>query len=789
MPTIGEIMLQRPVGPAGFFKVTCLVAVVSWISAPPAAGQNIAGTLLEAEDFWQKVSSAPGFARPYREPAASARKVLVGFSEEGYVLYRFQVAAAGKHAVWLRYAANKSVQLGVDLDPQGTPAFTKLTMPGTGGLRGPDVWGWARLYDTHLAAGLHTLAMHKTSLRPDCIYVTTSSLKPTDAVIQADPYAHLKPAQRALLKIPLAKVRPTWLEGAPRYRLPTWYDEQRVQAHTRFGQTYLGREVFFRVAEHFRAMGAPVFVRQIQAHIQGAWWPSCIEPVHPLASVRDIAREIIDNAHYHDCRLIAYHAHMYDLPLSEQHPDWMCLDDTGQPIIVGMAPMMCFNSPYPDYFLTRALELVDMDVDGLYFDYVHMPKTGCWCHRCKAMFKAMTGLDHPPAHDLDDPVWRKLVEFNNLVIEKTFLKWRRAIHERDPDLVMVVGSHLWSRVSDHHLNSRLFRIADAVKMEHSIPVRPGSDAIFKYDPSMKTPEPDVRLALGYTLVRDAADGRPAHVWVDGLKDETSMLHATAGVVAHGCIADLDVREETFPNFMFTRAFDLGGRISPFLAGTLPVRWAVVHYSEVARDAFALYEIQQWKKVLYPLHGAYMAFLRARLPVGIVTDSQLEEGLPPECKILFLPYPDLLTEPMKRKIRDFQVRGGRVIEQRETWKWHDPNGGQETALQSFLKEIKSEADQAPIQVFGGPEKLHAVVYMSEVGNRITLALANEFSWVSLGQKPPPPCTGVKIVLRDSVMPMAVFDAVRNLPLTPHPVTGGIEIAVPGFETLAVVVVEY
>ncbi len=782
-------MLRRPVYPIEYFQLACLVAVVSITSASPAAGQINTGILLEAEDYWKKVSSAPGFARPYREPAASARKVLVGFSEAGYVLYRFEVKAAARHAVWLRYAATKSIQLGVDLDPLGTPVFTKVTMPGTGGLRGPAVWGWARLLDMHLAAGPHTLALQHVGFRPDCFYVTTSTLKPTDAVIQADPYAHLSPAQQALLKIPLVEVRPRWLEGAVWYRLPTWYDEQRVQAHTRFGQTYVGKEVFYRVADHFRAMGAPVYVRQIQAHIKGTWWPSCIGPVHPLASVRNIAQEIIENAHFHDCRLIAYNAHMYDLPLSELHPDWVCLDDTGKPILVGTSPMLCFNSPYPDLFLARALELVDMGVDGLYFDYVHMPKTGCWCNRCKEMFKVMTGLDHPPAHDIDDPVWRKLVEFNNLVIERTFLKWRRALHERNPDLVMVVSSHLWSRFSDPHLNSRLFRIADAVKMEYSIPVRPGSDWIFKYDPSMKTPDPDLRLALGYTLVRDAADGRPSHVWIDGLKDETSMLSATAGVVAHGCIADLDVREEKFPNFMFTKAFDLGGQISPYLARTFPVRWAVVHYSEVARNAFALYEIQQWKKVLYPLHGAYMAFLRARLPVGIVTDSQLEEGLPPECKILFLPYPDLLTEPMKKSIQDFKTEGGRVIEQRETWKWHDPNGGQEAALQSFLKVIKPEADKAPVQVFGGPEKLHAVVYMSEAGNRLTLALANEFSWVSLGNKPPPTATGVKIVIRDSVMPTAVFDAVRNLPLTPHPVAGGFEIAVPGFEHLAVVVVEY
>ena len=41
----------------------------------------------------------------------------------------------------------------------------------------------------------------------------------------------------------------------------------------------------------------------------------------------------------------------------------------------------------------------------------------------------------------------------------------------------------------------------------------------------------------------------------------------------------------------------------------------------------------------------------------------------------------------------------------------------------------------------------------------------------------------------VMPMAVFDGVRNLPLKAQATPGGIEIAVPGFDSLALVVVEY
>ena len=79
---------------ARWFMSVCQLVLVTSTLAPLAAGQNLTDILVEAEDYWKKVSSSPSFARPYREPAASARKVLVGFSEDGYVLYRFEVKAA-----------------------------------------------------------------------------------------------------------------------------------------------------------------------------------------------------------------------------------------------------------------------------------------------------------------------------------------------------------------------------------------------------------------------------------------------------------------------------------------------------------------------------------------------------------------------------------------------------------------------------------------------------------------------------------------------------------------------
>ena len=169
-------------------------------------------------------------------------------------------------------------------------------------------------------------------------------------------------------------------------------------------------------------------------------------------------------------------------------------------------------------------------------------------------------------------------------------------------------------------------------------------------------------------------------------------------------------------------------------------------------------------------------------------------------MLFLPAPRHLTGTMKQAVRDFRAGGGIVIEQRASWQWHDPNGGQEKAIHAFTSAIFSVAKTAPVQVFGGHEKMHAVSFASREGRRLTVSLSNDFAWVYTGRKPapekiaaltqtPPPCKGVEVVVRGRGVPREVFDAVSGKTLSVRRARGSVEIAVPDFEHMAVVVVRY
>jgi len=213
-------------------------------------------------------------------------------------------------------------------------------------------------------------------------------------------------------------------------------------------------------------------------------------------------------------------------------------------------------------------------------------------------------------------------------------------------------------------------------------------------------------------------------------------------------------------------------------------------------------------------GAYQVLSRTRLPVRIVTDSQLEEGALDGFKVLFLPSPEDLTDAMRQNVAKFKAAGGLVIEQQPSWAWHDPQGGQGKAMAEFLKAIAAESARSPVQAIGGPVAMHCETYATPDRKRLTVALVNDFSWVATGKQGnedqanepkgknetkaeaepatknrPGPCQGVKVVLRGQPQPKQITNLVDGKTLMARKVGDALEISVPDFPITAVLQLEF
>ena len=602
------------------------------------------------------------------------------------------------------------------------------------------------------------------------------------------------------------------------YDLPAWCDNHRVQLHTRLWPEMMESDssLFFGAASLFQEVGVVTFTRHIKSRGEGAWWPSKVGATLPIVKEgRNVAKEIIDSAHKEGMHIIAYHRHMEDDYMAEKNPDWVCKNCEGEYAENRRGWMMCFNSPYQDYFFTRCLELIDLGIDGFYFDEVHMPKKGCWCKYCQEKFKKETGLNPPAKWDVQDSLWWKYRDFMNLTIERTFRRYSKAFLEKNPNLVLVIASNTWPRMNDPQTTSSLYHIPGVINKTEFIKGRDGHKGelynksgkfagqysgwygLFRQPEESRNIPESIGQIAGYAISRDAADGRPAHVWTQELCNEQAALAITASIVGHGCIANLDMKESLIPRQDFASSFALGEKVSKYYADAKPLPYLAILFSERTRDAYWNDNEQAWTKVLHPIYGVYQTMTEHRWPVSFITDCQLEEGLLNDYKVIFVPDESQLSFAMKASISSFQKEGGKVIYNNQKWDWTTETGYEKA--QNYFIEILHNTKVSPITVTGGPDIMQTDFFWNSDKKRLTISCINDCLWVKpcswvdiTTQKAPKPISGVTIELQDRLShlsPKRIIEAVSGRELMFKEVNNKIYITVPEFQYLATVMVQY
>jgi hypothetical protein len=123
-----------------------------------------------------------------------------------------------------------------------------------------------------------------------------------------------------------------------------------------------------------------------KCHHGMAYYPSKVGPVHPGLKI-DLLGEMITACHKADILTPVYITVMWDQYAAEQHADWRVLDEHGT--VDGATPLqpgwkrLCVNTPYLDYVNAQAEEVAkNYEADGFWFDIVHYPPYGCYCHYC-----------------------------------------------------------------------------------------------------------------------------------------------------------------------------------------------------------------------------------------------------------------------------------------------------------------------------------------------------------------------------------------------------------------------
>ncbi len=361
----------------------------------------------------------------------------------------------------------------------------------------------------------------------------------------------------------------------PYQGLPTWFDSQRVQLG---GVQYI--DEYKKIVDLAVQMGTHVAVIDV-------WTSKKPDPDPSLVA------EAVAYASSSGVTLIGYRWPSSDPAVEAEHPHWVCHDVYGDVQTHDRGDYLDFTSGWGKILGQRVLALAQAGLGGVYFDDLLWPDTGCFGTQIQEDFVTETGRALPTNNNTDNPDYIFYLRYEAKRTPAVFAEIRNFIHSQYPNFVILTSLAHVSTLTSNNLTSKLAEFgADSAKNEFRSAIK--TDKTFlAANLDIKPAPDDIRMAFGYSLLRDAADGRPPHIWDPGMTSKDSVLGFVSAITTYGGIVDLRLRisdpgEPPRVSTSFddaTAGFALGNLISPYLGLTRPVHYAAVLYSEVARNHY------------------------------------------------------------------------------------------------------------------------------------------------------------------------------------------------------------
>ena len=623
----------------------------------------------------------------------------------------------------------------------------------------------------------------------------------------------------------------------------SWFESNFVHGHTRLftyhprgNPVYYGTDEYDNAGEYFEELGANVFTRHARSYDEAPLWPSEVptnaDGEQILIAARDVEgvqldalenpiQRSVNDAWASDIPLLAYYHEAGEAHFAETNPEWVCKDHNGEVAShITKGDFLDITGDYGEVTEQRLLELADMGVSGIYFDFRHLPANGCWETQLAADFTAETGLAAPSLGRTAE--YQQFIEFSANRMAETFAGWKATLAAQYPQLEFIVSVTSVPGLTRLGMNTDLANI-DNAKSEFAIPIARGqSNSVLENNPDLHRPADDIRMAFSWALLRDSATNGKVHQWKVWSPNGDQDKAFVSAVTTYGAIAAVDVTERilkpgnTAPGIS-TRAevketFELGDKISPHLADADPIGWAAVHFSENSRNAFFQSgDRTMWENIQLPAIGGFQALTELGMSPSVLNDSALSETISPEVQVLFLPDAGNLTAEQQTAIAAFEARGGTVISNSAGWNWSSTSG-YEQAVDDFKTEILTLESRAPIVINGLPQKVHAVANTKTEGlstPTIVVSLANDFTFVQksfvldplaadqVNVTPDAVAAGVTIEIDNSFHPslanrsasdLIAYDAVSEQKLEVVKTATGFEVVLPSFQHSIVAVID-
>jgi len=495
----------------------------------------------------------------------------------------------------------------------------------------------------------------------------------------------------------------------------------RVHAHTRLRQQWRGHPDYSLASSRLSDLGARIATRHFKSVNESPTWPTEYDK-----SAADLSRQLVKEGKQSNIAYIAYYWMMSDEQVRIQNPEWVCKNRLSEPIKEFKGYDLDITSEYRKVVLGRLLDLAERGVVGYYFDYTHLPKNGCYGTELEARFR----LTRKYKIALIDE--KEYISFQARQVEDVFRYWEKEVKQRYPNVTFVISTGPLAALTDPIITTRLAEISDLPKTEFSLAIRPTqSRYVFEKNPDLPRPRDDIRIGLGWSILRDSADGRSPHVWFAGVKNTDEGEAFVWAVMAYGGIANLDIHESVILNTIkstqkvdFRRLFNIGDTVGANLRGARMVKFGGVYFSEYARDRAGSDKLA-WQQALWPLNLGFQCFVDGGLPVMTLNDRQIDAGHLRGVKVLVTPERKYLPPYVVENLINYATEGGRWIEVTSV-NFESDQQRVQTALNRTCGEIKAARVKSGIYVeMSSNKNVHGGFFEDHNGDSIVI-LSNDFT---------------------------------------------------------------
>jgi len=387
---------------------------------------------------------------------------------------------------------------------------------------------------------------------------------------------------------------------------------------------------------------------------------SNLQPHIPELGDRDPVREFIDGAHKRGMKATGVFQMFANKFYTKSHPqcrvrptdDDKYLDDS-------KSHRGCWNSSFGQYQIDFLVDLVkNYEIDGIASDGF-CPDKICYCDSCRKLYKEDTGRELPKLANINAPEYRKYIPWRDKKFNEYTLRLQKALKSVRKDIALFPW--FWGQCRFHDFEWR--QNSGSMNLLVDVPM----------------------LEMFWNWGQDQGNNLPVNFgfkWQTGIGRGRPTLFHPAHKAHVMEFIQLPEAEADFRVYSTITAIAGGGMLGMgWLVKSKPIKYAALVYSEDTDTFFATKDhndicqyhpwnfgkdIMPWEtkkkfdSYLYNCYGAFRAITEEHIPIDIIQDWDIEDGLIDDYKVLILPNTAILSQKAQDNLRKYVKGGGGVV---------------------------------------------------------------------------------------------------------------------------------